>query len=286
MMVKSGKFVTILSVIIIAMLVVPTPALAANPNKTMGEPAFVLNVLGKKADWNPGGEFDNPDRHTIFVPEGSSGTAVQTKIWITQALKGSLLPFAVIDGNGFDEDGASLQLGDGYYACYIAALGKPVGEGSTLGGMVTSPDGTDLFFLGGVDANALRPHGKTPVWEDYSNLFYITYAQMVTYFEGLGFSNTTIPTATQLADDVWTFFESSGLLHDIDGDGVGDSIWIFDFYTYIVDVLTVKFPDIAGDLNAGQYYWDLKNQGIRHLQIRFYKISSRDWQYIAPETIV
>ena len=100
-----------------------------NPNKILGSPEFVLNVLGKKDDWNSNGDFSNPDRHTIFVPENGD-----TRIWITQAPRKSLEDFAVLDGNGFDEDGAALQLGDGYFAVYVVALGKPGEAGSTLGG--------------------------------------------------------------------------------------------------------------------------------------------------------
>ena len=44
------------------MLVVPVSA--KSPNKMLGPPTYVLNLLGKKTGWSPNGGFDNPDRHT------------------------------------------------------------------------------------------------------------------------------------------------------------------------------------------------------------------------------
>ena len=56
-------------------------------------------------------------------------------------------------------------------------------------------------------------------------------------------------------------------------------IWVYDFYEYIANYLQYLMveggPDINNVLN-GEYYWNLKNNGIRHIQIRFYKVKSRD----------
>jgi hypothetical protein len=238
-----------------------------NPNKIHGEPAFVLNILGKKDTWNPNGDFNNPERHTIFVPESGN-----TSIRITQAPRKSLEDFAVLDGNGFDEDGAAFQLGDGYYAVYVVALGKPVEGTSSLSGLVTAPDGKDLLYIGKVDANELKPHGKQPVWGNYTHLFYITYNQTVDYFIGVGFSEAD---AEGNATEVFNFFnglEGATYVEDLDGDPetYDPAVWIFDFFDYLVEVLTI---------DDGQYAWDLKNNGIKHLQVRFYYIKARYWDY-------
>jgi len=216
-----------------------------NPNKILGSPAFVLNVLGKKDDWNPSGDFSNPERHTIFVPESGD-----TRIWITQAPRKSLEDFAVLDGNGFDEDGAALQLGDGYFAVYVVALGKPGGAGSTLGGLIT---------------------------EEYTNLFYITYAEIVEYFEGLGYSyDDAVGNATAVIE-FFRNLEGADFIPDFDGDPetYDPAIWIFDFFDYLVEVLAT---------DDGQYAWELKNKGIKHLQVRFYFVKPRYWDYF-PETM-
>jgi hypothetical protein len=243
-----------------------------NPNKILGSPAFVMNILGKKDSWSPNGDFSNPERHTIFVPENGD-----TRIWITQAPRKSLEDFAVLDGNGFDEDGAALQLGDGYFAVYVVALGKPGGAGSTLGGLVTDSAGNDLFYLGKVDAKALKPHGKQPVWEEYTNLFYITYDEIVEYFIGLGYS---LDDSVGNATDVIEFFrnlEGADFIPDLDGDPLtyDPAVWIFDFYDYLMEVLLT---------DGGQYAWELKNKGIKHLQVRFYFIKPRYWEYF-PEIL-
>ena len=264
---KMIKWSLLASLVLLQAIVVPIYAGNNNPNKTLGSPKFVLNILGKKDGWNPNGDFDNPERHTIFVPENGD-----TRIWITQAPRKSLEDFAVLDGNGCDEDGAALQLGDGYFAVYVVALGKPGGAGSTLGGLVTAPDGTDLFFLGKVDAKVLKPHGKQPVWEEYTDLFYITYDEMVEYFEGLGYSHDD---AVGNATAVIAFFsglEGADFVPDLDGDPLtyDPAVWIFDFYDYLVEVLSES---------GGQYAWELKNKGIKHFQVRFYLVKPRYWEY-------
>jgi len=227
-----------------------------NPNKILGSPEYVLNILGKKDDWSPNGEFNNPDRHTIFVPEGSSQIAADVTIWITQAPRKSEEPFCVLDGYGFDENGAALQLGDGYFAVYVVALGKPVEETSSLSGCVKDPNsGAALLFLGGANSHELKPHGKQPVWGDYSKLLYITETQMSEYFKSMGFSDTR---ADELAHAVIEFFNSRGLVKpDVDDDplnGETPGIWIFDFFDYLVEILPgllqLGDPDVSGILDG------------------------------------
>ena len=53
-----------------------------------------------------------------------------------------------------------------------------------------------------------------------------------------------------------------------------------DFLVEILPgLLQLGDPDVSGLLD-GEYYWNLKNKGIKHLQIRFYKIRSRDWEQL------
>lgn len=255
-----------------------------NPNKILGSPDFVLNILGKKDGWSPEGDFSNPDRHTIFVHENGDST-----IWITQAPRKSGEPFRVLDGNGCDEDGAKLQLGDGYFAVYVVALGKPAGAGSTLDGVVTDPEtGAALLYLGGLDTKELKPHGKQPVWGDYSSLFYITEDQMIAYLEAMGFGDI----AADFASLIMGYFMSGDrhYMPDIDGDptnGMTPGIWLFDFFDFIIEVLPIWLEeyDVEPPEFFGQYYWDLKNKGIKHLQVRFYHIKPRDWDYFSDTAI-
>jgi hypothetical protein len=280
-----------ISILLMSIMLIPSIAMVSaggnnNPNKILGDPAFVLNVLGKKDDWAANGDFSNPDRHTIFVPQSTGA-----KIWITQAPRKSLEPFMVLDGNGFDEDGARIQLGDGYFAVYVVALGKPSTEPGSITGTLTDPTGTtDLMYLGGIDGNDIAPHGKQPVWGDYSSLFYITKAQMVEYLTYLGYGDYAADWASRI---IAYFTEVGADRHwvDINPDPevVTPGIWLFDFFDFITEVLPVWATEVEGldasNLLEGQYYWDLKTNGIRHLQVRFYQIKSRDWDYFADTLI-
>jgi hypothetical protein len=256
-----------------------------NPNKWLGSPSYVLNVLGKKADWSANGDFSNPERHTMFVPMGSGESSAQVNLWISQAPKGSDSPFMVHDGNAFGDGQLSLQMADGYFEVYAVALGKPVSTSSYITGTVVDPnDGSALMFLGGVNAAELKPHGKQPVWEEYSNLFYITEAQMAAYLEAMGFDPAR---AADLAAQIMGFFSDYQWVAFIDSEGNPVyGIWIYDFYEFIANYLQYLMmdgdPDISNVLD-GEYYWNLKNNGIRHIQIRFYKVKSRDWVYLPLE---
>jgi hypothetical protein len=256
-----------------------------NPNKLLGNPAYVLNIHGKKADWNPSGDFSNPDRHTMFVPQGTSEVAAEVKLWISQALKGSSDPFIVLDGNAFDDGELRLQIADGYYAVYVVALGKPMDPeiyGANIKGVVTDSVGTPLQFLGAVDGKSLKPHGKQPVWDEYTNLFYITEDQIAEYLVFMGIDPVR---AAELASQIMDFFADYQVQVGVDEfDNPIYGIWIFDFYEFLANylefLLTPEENEVLGEIQSGQYYWDLKNKGLRHIQIRFYKVGNRDWQYL------
>ena len=149
--VKKLKFIGS-SIVLLTLLASITLALSVqaqgnnNPNKLRGSPVYVLNILGKKSDWSGQGDYSNPDRHTIFVPQNTTewyeltGTTPGTYgnltadgsilLWMTSGPE-----FAVLDGNAFDDGNASLQIENGKYYVYLAALAKPGGD-STLGWLV------------------------------------------------------------------------------------------------------------------------------------------------------
>lgn len=85
-------------------------------------PHFNLNLIGKSKVMP--GDYDNLDRHTMFVPESTDGFTTPNglpgaTIWMQQGPE-----FAVIDGNATDGEGR-FQLGDGKYAVYVVAKAKP-----------------------------------------------------------------------------------------------------------------------------------------------------------------
>lgn len=148
-----------------------------NPNKLWGAPNYVLNLLGKKDGWSGSGTYDNPDRHTMFVPQTTvpstgtlaDGTTIQTNLtmWINQGDE-----FAVLDGNAFDADhDVNLQLAPGKYAVYVVALGKPAGGADIRGWIYNATDNTYLLLTGMV---SVPGHSKKPVWVDATDLLFVS----------------------------------------------------------------------------------------------------------------
>ena len=60
-----------LAVIALSAVAISFAAINLNPNKLYGAPSYVLNLIGKKDGWSGGGSYDNPDRHTMFLPQPS-----------------------------------------------------------------------------------------------------------------------------------------------------------------------------------------------------------------------
>ncbi len=164
---------SILSISAIALVVtiaasIAIPVIAAtniNPNKLYGAPSYVLNLIGKKDGWSGGGTYDNPDRHTMFLPQE---TANNVTVWMSQ---GTDSDFSVLDGNAFDDGNLSLQLAAGKYAVFIVALGKP-GNGANIEGWIyNATDNTYLLLVGSVNVPG---HSKTPRWTNATDLFWIS----------------------------------------------------------------------------------------------------------------
>ncbi|MEJ2271001.1 MAG: hypothetical protein P8X91_00625, partial [Candidatus Bathyarchaeota archaeon] len=218
-----------------------------NPNKRHGSPAFVLNILGKKSDWNGQGDYNNPDRHTMFIPEnttewfelngitpgtfGNLSAGGSILLWMTSGPE-----FAVIDGSAFDDGNVSLQIENGKYYVYVAALAKPGGN-STLDGWYYDNEGNACFRLGEIK-RIPREKGQ-PGWVVTTDLFYITWDQLL----ALGYDPLVLE----------AYFGS---------DQVGQSVWIFDFLQFL--------EDSYGDTDY--YFWKLDNNGNKHIQLRFYYV--------------
>jgi hypothetical protein len=182
-----------LALVILAMSAIAIPVFAAptlNPNKLYGAPSYVLNLIGKKDGWSGGGTYDNPDRHTMFLPQT---TADDLTVWMSQGPE-----FAVIDGNAFDDGSLSLQLGAGKYAVFIVALGKP-GNGANIEGWIyNATDNTYLLLVGTIN---VQGHSKTPRWENATDLFWVSPSEDQT----LGLN------ALGITEETWVFDYMQGL---------------------------------------------------------------------------
>ena len=196
---------------------------------------YNLNIIGKKSDWNAQGSFDNPDRHTMFVPENTdefrlNGTQCYAPaplpdgvedtvgpgitIWMTSCdnkTNSDDCDFAVLDGNAFDDCKCEFQLAPGKYEVWIVAKAKPGGE-TNITGWLYDPN-LDEYYLK-TDAGTINVKSKGKEWQDATDLFY--YKDQ----------------------------------------------WVFDYLQELID---------DPELDSGAYFWQFDNKGNKLVKVRFYK---------------
>ena len=141
----------------------------AKPGTDFNGPHYNLNIIGKKSDWSGGGSYNNPDRHTIFVPENTEGYTTPNgepgiTIWMTQGDE-----FAVLDGNAFDGE-AAFQLGPGKYKVYIVAKAKPGGY-TDITGWIYAEDEYGAFYYFDIGSVHVT---KSKKWKDATHIFYVS----------------------------------------------------------------------------------------------------------------
>jgi hypothetical protein len=242
---KEAKPATIGIVVLLALAIV-FPSIAAlvtaqgnnNPNKLWGAPSYVLNILGKKSDYNGDPSYESTDRHTMFVPENVteflalSGFS-DAKIWVSQDTE-----FAVKDPNMFDDGQCNLTLGSGRYAVYFVALGKPGSTAQLEGWIYNATAGEYLLYIGSVSVK----HGKTPVWVSGMDMMTVNQAEAQPILDALGIT--------------WQqMLELLGYPAD------ATEIWVFDFINLLSQRTGYEYL----------YLWKLVS-GCKHIQVRFYQI--------------
>lgn len=197
---------------------------------------YNLNLIGKKANWPGGGNYEG-NRHTMFVPEDTSGETFTVgtegtfdpldgiKILMTQGDE-----FSVVDGNWFDDGKCGFQLGSGTYRVFIVAKAKPGPD----------PDGYYSDITGWVYCQAFDEYlfdiGKIKVskklskkFEEITDLFYV--------------SKTENP------------------FQDVMPVGNGLGMWVF---TYL------KSLEGLEDYQNAEYFWQYENHGNKLVKVRFY----------------
>ena len=212
------------------------------PGRDFNGPHFNLNLIGKKDNWSGGGSYDNPDRHTIFVPEDTKdfhinvGTELDPvwvdgiRIWMTQGPE-----FAVIDGNACNDGEAAFELGPGTYRVYIVAKAKPAKKDelpyyTDITGWVYAEDehgGTYYFDIGFVKVT------KSKKWKDATGLFYVNCGE-----------------------------DPFGIV-SCNGNDLGT--WVF---TYMEDLEAASLDPSIVDT---AYFWQFDNHGNKLVKVRFYK---------------
>jgi hypothetical protein len=247
---RHGSVLTTLFLALVLVAPLAVPVLAGgnnNPNKLHGAPTYLLNMLGKKSDWNGDPAYDS-DRRTMFVPEnvteflelnpafsdpdgdGEDGV----NIWVDKGAE-----FAVTDPNAFDDGHCNLTVGPGYYRVYCVALGKPGAEAKLKGWIYNETASEYLLFVGDVKVKK----GGQPVWMNGTDMFFVSEAEATAMLAGLGlgWSNVT--------DDI-SFVTDEG-------------VWIFDFLAWLAEH--------DGTLSEYLYLWKLVS-GCKHIQVRFYEM--------------
>jgi hypothetical protein len=219
-------------------------------NLDLNGPHFELNLVAKKDNWNEN-EFDNPDRHTIFIPRDTEGWNIvlnQPNNLGEETLPGVRIDmsqgaaFAVLDGTVFDGDKAEFQLGPGKYQVVVAMRGKKNVDPAYIAGWLealqtTTLDGTvtdELWYY-----QCLGTVTVTRKWQNITDLFTITQ--------------------TEAGSLPWP-------------DGVTDAQWIFDYMNWL-GTQTITLPDGSvvtySDL---AYFWQLINHGSQLIKVRFYPV--------------
>ncbi len=146
------------AVLAVAMVLSMVPATAASGNGAPNGAHYNLNIIGvpkdKKVDMTSGGR--------IFVPLYG-----QSYIWLKCGET-----FQVLDANGCDKTGATLQLPDPYlgvydpttlsanaqYRIYVRALGKPGGSATMTSGFV---DETGNYWYSLESVSVVRKAGQS-----------------------------------------------------------------------------------------------------------------------------
>ena len=205
------------------------------PGTDFNGPHYNLNLIGKKIDWNAQGNFDNPDRHTMFVPldttdleftvgtEGTFDPLDGIKISMTSGEE-----FKVIDGNWFDDYKCAFQLGPDKYDVYIVAKGKPGGDADITGWVYAKATDEYLFSIGHINVS------RSKKWKDITDIFEVDAGEDGINWSAFGLAPPDYP------------------------------MWVFDYLGFLEDWLP--------EYEYAEYFWQLVNNNIRLIQVRFYPI--------------
>jgi hypothetical protein len=205
------------------------------PGIDFNGPHYNLNLIGKKVDWNAQGDFDNPDRHTMFVPLSTTGltfpvggteeipfdTLDGIKISMTSGEE-----FKVIDGNAFDDGECAFQLGPDKYDVYIVAKGKPGGDADITGWVYAKATDEYLFPIGHINVS------RSKKWKDITDMFEVDDSEDDVPWGDWGITPPEYP------------------------------MWVFDYLTFLAKWLP--------DYKSAEYFWQLVNNNVRLIQVRFY----------------
>ncbi len=232
---KFGIMAAVFTLFLLLVLDVGTPvAVAGIGNDMPSGPHYELGLIGRPKNYNGNGTNDS-SRHNIFIPLDTSGYVDgKVKLYMTRQTNEG---FLVLDGDATQDGIAKLRIGQGYYAVFARALGRPGGNINFTAWFTywlddANSDLSDAIWLGNVDMT--RTAGK-PATIEISKLFYYTGC--------LDYDPDGVPDSN---DEYQTCYRNE---------------WVFD-----VD-------------GFNEYWWDIDNNGLKRLEIRFYRVEAG---YVPP----
>jgi len=267
---KTSNTIAVFTLIAI-LIALPILAVQAKPNKGLqpgidfSGPHFNLNVHGvPKVGDKPVPDDQVTGRHSVFVPlESVDPINIYYKMegtrWQVEDCDATgdgviriTLPKELwdegLDGIWGTEDDYKIGNVRSYYV-YVAGLGKPSDNVILLDpdAVVTDPDaeggaGQTIYYkLTDQPLKVERSKGK-PQWQNATYLFEVT---TWVWSEDL-----------DLDGNWWLGEDWDGTLADCDPGEVVvyEDFWVFDI------------PELE------DYWWDVSNSGVRHMQVRFYPI--------------
>ncbi|UCC17481.1 MAG: hypothetical protein JSU58_02750 [Dehalococcoidales bacterium] len=259
------KVIAVIIATALILALVPGVAIAKSPKTEFDAcgPHYNLNLVAKEKEMP--GDYDNPSRHTMFVPLDTSQEVImlnQTqnngkgnvvieggevtgdnvtsipgiRIDITQGPE-----FAMIDGNATnDSDGdgyldGAFEIGPGQYDVYIAVRAKSPKytdeEANTyIAGWIEGfEENGDLWYYLNVGSVNIKKNGS---WVDATDLFFVSQQE-----------------------DPWDLV-------------TGDPMWVFGYMALMDAGFT--YNDVDYDFSNLAYFWQFDNHGNKLIQVRFY----------------
>jgi len=219
------------SVVVVSILSLALPAFAGNGNSMPSGSHYEFGLIGRPNNYNGSGT-DNSNRHNIFIPLDTQGYVDgKVKLYMIQGSE-----FKVVDGDATGDGVAKFQIGPGYYAVFIRALGKPGGNLFFSAWFTYWMDEqetqlSDAIWLGNVAVGRVAGKPKTV---EISKVFY--------YSGPLCYDTDSDPCTPLVCDTV-------------------SNAWVFDIPGFY------------------EYWWDITNDGLKRLEVRFYPV---DEGYVPP----
>jgi hypothetical protein len=233
------------------------------PGTDFNGPHYNLNLIGKKKEMP--GDYNNPDRHTMFVPLNSSDmqfplntpnevdpagnlNGPQKNVTYMEGIRINISQsdddeFYMIYGDATDGFG-ELKIADGKYYVYIAVKAKSPkfkDAYTDITGWVEAYDnqGTLWYYIP-VGTVSVRKNGK---WTDGTDLFFVTQQE-----------------------DPFGYYEWQTTYTPVADYG----LWVFDYMSGLDSWYEDSLETAAYNFSSLGYFWQLDNRGNKLIQVRFY----------------